>query len=305
MRIWTHPWCLKLEALRRPETFADTDDSMDDFVVHTDEEEEEEEESEKSTTSEEEEEESSSESEDERKHNKHRRKRRNKVSSSDEDDSDDDSVDEVIPQSKRRKAAVTHSAQSSSNKASKSSVNVDGEDITVVEINEGASTSRGNHGDKKAHFIKNNTKEEEGKVMSKSNGKQLQESPNNDSNNNSDLETVGSTRSGINFKDYEMEKEWYDEFFTEEDQYNVELSGKLFLLMEILADAEAVGDKVLVFSQSLVTLDLIEKVLGGGDIGGDRENWCRGCDYFRMDGSTSAAMRQRWADIFNDEDNKK
>jgi SNF2 family DNA or RNA helicase len=76
------------------------------------------------------------------------------------------------------------------------------------------------------------------------------------------------------------------------------------LLLEILADAEAVEEKVLVFSQSLVTLDLIERALGGGEVGGDRENWCRGCDYFRMDGSTSVQLRQRWSDIFNDVDNK-
>ncbi|EDO44496.1 predicted protein [Nematostella vectensis] len=89
-----------------------------------------------------------------------------------------------------------------------------------------------------------------------------------------------------------------------EAEYNVELSGKLVLLLEILADAEAVEEKVLVFSQSLVSLDLIERALGGGEVGGDRENWCKGCDYFRMDGSTSVQLRQRWADIFNDPDNK-
>lgn len=96
----------------------------------------------------------------------------------------------------------------------------------------------------------------------------------------------------------------YDEFLTPEDEDNVELSGKMALLLEILADAEAVEEKVLVFSQSLVTLDLIERAIGGGEVGGDRENWCRGCDYFRMDGSTNVQYRQRWADIFNDPDNK-
>lgn len=294
MRIWTHPWCLKLEALRRPETFADTD-SMDDFVVHSDEEEEEEEqsESEQSTTSVEEVL-SSSGSEDAR-GRKTRGGRRGKKVSSEEENEDDESEEEVLPQSSRsRAAAIVRSAKSSS-KASPSTVNIDGEDVTVVSVNDGASTSRGNC-DKQAHSSKSNIKEDE---ETKSNGRLSR-----NSSNNSDLDGVGSTRSGTNFKDFEVEKEWYDEFLTEADEFNVELSGKMVLLMEILADAEAVGDKVLVFSHSLVTLDLIERVLGGGDIGGDRENWCRGCDYFRMDGSTSATMRQRWADIFNDEDNK-
>ena len=296
MRIWTHPWCLKLEALRRPETFADTD-SMDDFVVHSDEEEEEEEqsESEQSTTSVEEVL-SSSGSEDARGRKTRGGRRGKKVSSEEEnEDDDDESEEEVLPQSSRsRAAAIVRNAKSSS-KASPSTVNIDGEDVTVVSVNDGASTSRGNC-DKQAHSSKSNIKEDE---ETKSNGRLSR-----NSSNNSDLDGVGSTRSGTNFKDFEVEKEWYDEFLTEADEFNVELSGKMVLLMEILADAEAVGDKVLVFSHSLVTLDLIERVLGGGDIGGDRENWCRGCDYFRMDGSTSATMRQRWADIFNDEDNK-
>lgn len=300
MRIWTHPWCLKLDALRRPEQFVDTD-SMDDFVVHTDEEEEEEEGSEsvQSTTSEEGEDEvqSSSESEDERKRVKGRR--RKKISSSDEEESDDDeneSEDEVLPQSSRKKAS------SASNRAGSSTVNIGGEDITVVDINEGASTSRVG-----PNSSNNDTRNSKKGVSVRddatpSTSKDIQNSETSSS-------VFGSTRSGASFKDepdveIEEEKEWYDEFLQEDDEYNVELSGKLVLLMEILADAEAVNDKVLVFSQSLVTLDLIEKMLGGGEIGGDRENWCRGCDYFRMDGSTSAAMRQRWADIFNDDDNK-
>lgn len=300
MRIWTHPWCLKLDALRRPEQFVDTD-SMDDFVVHTDEEEEEEEGSEsvQSTTSEEGEDEvqSSSESEDERKRVKGRR--RKKISSSDEEESDDDeneSEDEVLPQSSRKKAS------SASNRAGSSTVNIGGEDITVVDINEGASTSR--VGPNSSNNDTRNSKKDVSvrDDVTPSTSKDIQNSETSSS-------VFGSTRSGASFKDepdveIEEEKEWYDEFLQEDDEYNVELSGKLVLLMEILADAEAVNDKVLVFSQSLVTLDLIEKMLGGGEIGGDRENWCRGCDYFRMDGSTSAAMRQRWADIFNDDDNK-
>ncbi|KAJ7392925.1 hypothetical protein OS493_008165 [Desmophyllum pertusum] len=283
---------------------------------HSDEDEEEEEEelaSVKSTSSDEDEVEvqSSSDSEDEGRRKKHGGRRGKKGSSSDEDGSDDDdSEDEVLPQSSRRKAAATRKELSASNKASTSIVNIDGEDITVVSINDGASTSRQKCKDEREqpHSSKDDKNSSSTKdAMVKNDAKQSTSKENHNSETNSSV--FGSTRSGTTFKDgsdveIEEEKEWYDEFMQEDDEYNVELSGKLVLLMEVLADAEAVHDKVLVFSQSLVTLDLIEKVLGGGEIGGDRENWCRGCDYFRMDGSTSAAMRQRWADIFNDEDNK-
>ena len=157
--------------------------------------------------------------------------------------------------------------------------NIDGEDITVVTINDGASTSRQDDGEQPRSSKHNNKKD----AMVVNDAKASTSKDNSETNGS----VYGSTRSGTSFKDGSdveimEEKEWYDEFMQEDDEYNVELSGKLVLLMEVLADAEAVHDKVLVFSQSLVTLDLIEKMLGGGEIGGDRENWCRGCDYFRM-----------------------
>ena len=124
---------------------------------------------------------------------------------------------------------------------------------------------------------------------------------------------LGNTRSGTQFKEAvndgeeEMEdegqKEWYDEFLSSADQTDIDLSGKMVLLLEILANAEVVGDKILVFSQSLVSLDLIERVLGGGKIGGNETNWCKGVDYFRLDGSTPAKTRQRMSEIFNDTEN--
>ena len=126
----------------------------------------------------------------------------------------------------------------------------------------------------------------------------------------------GSLRSGINFKDASANPEreveekpepefndWYDEFLKPEDETNVELSGKLVIMLEIIANAEVVGDKVLVFTQSLASLDLIESALGGGTIGGNQLNWCHGIDYFRMDGSTPVQRRKRWSDTFNDPDN--
>ena len=271
---------------------------MDDFVVHTDEEEEEEEDEDEDEEEDEEEDQSSSESEKEKRRKQHGGRRGKRDSSSDEDDSDndddDESEDEVLPQ-----AAASRNARSASNKASSSTVNIDGEDITVVTISDGASTSRQDDRERRHSSTRDNKKD-----ATVVNDARASTSKDNSETNGS---VFGSTRSGTSFKDgsdVEEEKEWYDEFMQEDDEYNVELSGKLVLLMEVLADAEAVHDKVLVFSQSLVTLDLIEKMLGGGEIGGDRENWCRGCDYFRMDGSTSVHMRQRWADIFNDEDNK-
>ena len=42
---------------------------------------------------------------------------------------------------------------------------------------------------------------------------------------------------------------------------HLELGSKMVLLMDILKECELLGDKVLVFSQSLLSLDLIEAFL--------------------------------------------
>nr|XP_033489132.1 transcriptional regulator ATRX isoform X1 [Epinephelus lanceolatus] len=55
--------------------------------------------------------------------------------------------------------------------------------------------------------------------------------------------------------------DWYKEFVTEADAEVLEHSGKMVLLFEILRMAEEVDEKVLVFSQSLISLDLIEDFL--------------------------------------------
>ncbi|XP_013386812.1 transcriptional regulator ATRX [Lingula anatina] len=117
-----------------------------------------------------------------------------------------------------------------------------------------------------------------------------------------------------------MKSEWWHEFVTEEDEKKIENSGKLLLLFEVLRMAEEIGDKVLVFSQSLLSLDLIqdfledldkkareemEKTKEGDEKAEDgfQRTWVQGADYYRMDGSTPAQTRQNWAEEFNDPDN--
>nr|XP_020836425.1 transcriptional regulator ATRX-like [Phascolarctos cinereus] len=107
---------------------------------------------------------------------------------------------------------------------------------------------------------------------------------------------------------------WYKDFITDSDAKVLEHSGKMVLLFEILKMAEELGDKVLVFSQSLISLDLIEDFLelGNKEISDDKDKpriykgegkWFRNIDYYRLDGSTSAQARKKWAKEFNDETN--
>ncbi|XP_055783857.1 transcriptional regulator ATRX-like isoform X2 [Salvelinus fontinalis] len=106
--------------------------------------------------------------------------------------------------------------------------------------------------------------------------------------------------------------DWHKEFVTEADSEILEHSGKMVLLFEILRMAEEVEDKVLVFSQSLISLDLIEDFLELAGRAKEEEKqspykgegkWFRNIDYYRLDGSTNALNRKKWAEEFNDYSN--
>ncbi|XP_014671870.1 PREDICTED: transcriptional regulator ATRX-like [Priapulus caudatus] len=139
--------------------------------------------------------------------------------------------------------------------------------------------------------------------------------------------------------DPERVAEWWDEHISQEDEDNYELSGKMMLLTEILSQCEAIGDKVLLFSHSLLSLNMIEHFLkcindkndklhtekqaAAAAAATDEEGvapppppeptneddfigtWDVNFDYFRMDGSTSPELRARWQAVFNDEDNRR
>ncbi|XP_057339728.1 transcriptional regulator ATRX homolog [Microplitis mediator] len=105
-------------------------------------------------------------------------------------------------------------------------------------------------------------------------------------------------------------RQWWTEFIKDEDFDDMRLSAKLIILFDIIKEAEAIGDKVLVFSQSLYSLTLIEKFLSMIDDetqnGRELETldkhtgcWVIGQDYFRFDGQTSAENRSHWVKSFN------
>uniref|UniRef100_A0A8D0A6A5 DNA helicase n=1 Tax=Sander lucioperca TaxID=283035 RepID=A0A8D0A6A5_SANLU len=103
--------------------------------------------------------------------------------------------------------------------------------------------------------------------------------------------------------------DWHRDFVTDADAEILEHSGKMLLLFEILRMAEEVDEKVLVFSQSLISLDLIEDFLELACRAKDEEKvspykgegkWFRNIDYYRLDGSTNATTRKKWAEEFND-----
>ena len=101
------------------------------------------------------------------------------------------------------------------------------------------------------------------------------------------------------------DKGWWTQFMKdpndEDELLNVELGSKMMLLMDILKECFLIGDKVLVFSQSLLSLDLIEKFLYHSEQEDSSIDWTwkNGKDYYRMDGSTPPDMRKKWCNYFN------
>lgn len=254
-RIWSHPWALHLERLRRIARDRYKDDSMDEFL-----DDEEEEESSASDTG--------------------KVKPWNVDTSSDEDDS---------KRRKRRKQFDSSEGSSDSEK----------EEEKPAPPPPPPTRSRRTRNSMAAAVKTENS-----------------DSDSENGSTNSGVKPRGALRSGVNFKDASLDlgkeeakeaefDDWYDQFLKPEDENDVELSGKLVVMLEIIANAEVIGDKVLVFTQSLASLDLIESALGGGTIGGNQLNWCHGIDYYRMDGSTPVQKRKRWSDHFNDPDNDK
>jgi transcriptional regulator ATRX len=107
----------------------------------------------------------------------------------------------------------------------------------------------------------------------------------------------------------ESDPSWWVPFVKDrEGLKDAENGYKIVVLLHILAYAKAVGDKVLVFSSCLRTLNYIESVL-------ERSNWStfvssldddsigaykKNEDYFRIDGNTQAWERGKIVDDFND-----
>ncbi|XP_031705575.1 helicase ARIP4 [Anarrhichthys ocellatus] len=92
----------------------------------------------------------------------------------------------------------------------------------------------------------------------------------------------------------------------------LENSAKMILLFHLIDECVARRDKMLIFSQSLSTLTVIEDFLakrpmptGIASSDAQSQNWVRNLNYYRLDGSTSASERERLINQFNDPENTK
>ena len=161
------------------------------------------------------------------------------------------------------------------------------------------------------------------------NNMSMNESTDDDQRENSDEPWLNEMRDQFWFPFLDM--------LPDESEFDIELSGKLFLFKSILDKCAEIGDKILVFSRSLYTLNYIERFLHYLQLKNENEynkqcesrrklrqmlssngtmnnshlheyipepvQWIRDQDYFRMDGQTDVTARKRYARTFNDETN--
>ncbi|KAK9919402.1 hypothetical protein M0R45_027996 [Rubus argutus] len=128
-----------------------------------------------------------------------------------------------------------------------------------------------------------------------------------DSSSDENTDYIGEKQGNINEilpgkkDDGFFQKDWWNDLIHENNYKELDYSGKMVLLLDVLAMCSAVGDKALVFSQSIPTLDLIELYLSRLPRHGKRwKTWKKGKDWFRLDGRTESSERQKMVERFND-----
>ncbi|KAG7276793.1 hypothetical protein CRUP_014467 [Coryphaenoides rupestris] len=106
--------------------------------------------------------------------------------------------------------------------------------------------------------------------------------------------------------------EWAKDIMADYDPGLLENSAKMVVLFQLIEESVRKGDKILVFSQSLSTLTVIEEFLAKRPVPpspkssgseGTNQNWVRNLNYCRLDGSTAASERERLINQFNDPSN--
>ncbi|XP_028164120.1 uncharacterized protein LOC114355472 [Ostrinia furnacalis] len=97
----------------------------------------------------------------------------------------------------------------------------------------------------------------------------------------------------------EMTYDWAADLLKDYIPGVIENSAKMELFFYILNESIKMGDRLLLFSQSLFTLNLIEDFLERNYIPGTNCLWERNTNYYRLDGSTHALEREKLINEFN------
>jgi transcriptional regulator ATRX len=112
-----------------------------------------------------------------------------------------------------------------------------------------------------------------------------------------DNDSTSVVNNEIKKQSEELDKWWINMIDDNEIENNVDFSGKMVLLFEVLRFCEHHDEKLIVFSQSIATLNLIEKFIKNIKL-------VEKIDYFRIDGDTQSENRKKYINMFNDVNNR-
>ncbi|XP_075970489.1 uncharacterized protein LOC142972923 isoform X2 [Anticarsia gemmatalis] len=155
---------------------------------------------------------------------------------------------------------------------------------------------------------KNSKKEDKAKSKGKLKAKGRSDRKTSKEKNNDDSESEESEKEekmsreeelAIVKKAEEMTYDWAAELLKDYIPGIIENSAKMELFFYILNESIKMGDRLLLFSQSLFTLNLIEDFLEKNFIPGTNCLWERNTNYYRLDGSTHALEREKLINEFN------
>jgi transcriptional regulator ATRX len=109
--------------------------------------------------------------------------------------------------------------------------------------------------------------------------------------------------------DLDLTSNWWNAFVDASCEHDMDLSGKMVILGELLSKCYDCGDKLLLFSNCLLTLNFIEKYLQywskTSTLLSTKKTlqWLPMVDYCRIDGSTDGYQRRKHINNFNDPNN--
>ncbi|EFO87302.1 CRE-RAD-26 protein [Caenorhabditis remanei] len=105
-------------------------------------------------------------------------------------------------------------------------------------------------------------------------------------------------------KESRMRYDWTFQLFETYQEGVLENGYKIVVALEILDESTCIGEKILIFSQNLTALDMLEEILRKRQINGKNgpgERWEKNRNYLRLDGTTSGADREKLINRFNSE----
>ncbi len=100
-------------------------------------------------------------------------------------------------------------------------------------------------------------------------------------------------------KETSINRDWWRRFVTDDDLKSIALSPKFEVMFEILEVMQRQKEKCLIFSTSVVCLDIVEHFLR------ESKSWIVERDYYRLDGATSNCKRAQLIKNFNNPANER